>query len=51
MKQTNKLGSILGGSIGTLVEWYDWYAYSAFALYFSKSFFPNARATEKMLNT
>ena len=36
----SKLGSILGGSIGNLVEWYDWYAYSAFTLYFAGAFFP-----------
>jgi MHS family alpha-ketoglutarate permease-like MFS transporter len=28
------------GSIGNLVEWYDFYAYTAFALYFAGSFFP-----------
>jgi MFS transporter, MHS family, alpha-ketoglutarate permease len=32
--------SILGGTLGNLVEWYDWFVYSAFALYFSASFFP-----------
>jgi len=29
------------GSAGNLVEWYDFYAYAAFALYFAPSFFPN----------
>jgi len=28
------------GSIGNLVEWYDFYAYAAFALYFAHQFFP-----------
>ncbi|ESQ84754.1 MFS transporter [Asticcacaulis sp. AC466] len=51
MKQGGKLGSILGGSIGNLVEWYDWYAYSAFTLYFSKAFFPNSSPTAQLLNT
>ena len=37
-----RLKSIVGGSVGNLVEWYDWYVYSAFALYFAKSFFPPA---------
>ncbi|MGE3333578.1 MAG: MFS transporter, partial [Rhodospirillaceae bacterium] len=32
---------ILIGSAGNLVEWYDFYAYAAFALYFAPSFFPN----------
>lgn len=43
--------AILGGSVGNLVEWYDWYAYSAFALYFSASFFPSGDATAQLLNT
>ena len=43
--------AIIGGSIGNLVEWYDWYAYAAFALYFSASFFPTGDATAQLLNT
>ena len=35
-----KLKAIFIGSIGNLVEWYDFYAYTAFALYFADSFFP-----------
>lgn len=46
-----RLKAIIGGSIGNLVEWYDWYAYSAFALYFSASFFPADNATAQLLNT
>jgi len=46
-----RLRSIVGGSIGNLVEWYDWYAYSAFALYFSSSFFPKGDETAQLLNT
>jgi len=46
-----RLKSIIGGSIGNLVEWYDWYAYSAFALYFSASFFPEQDTTAQLLNT
>jgi len=37
--------------VGNLVEWYDWYAYSAFALYFSGSFFPRGDETAQLLNT
>ena len=29
------LKNIVGGSAGNLVEWFDWYVYSAFALYFA----------------
>jgi MHS family alpha-ketoglutarate permease-like MFS transporter len=45
------LKAIIGGSVGNLVEWYDWYAYSAFALYFSGSFFPKDNPTAQLLNT
>jgi len=45
-----RLRSIVGGSIGNLVEWYDWYAYSAFSLYFAKAFFPPADQTVQLLN-
>lgn len=47
----SRLKAIFGGSIGNLVEWYDWYAYSAFAIYFSASFFPKDNATVQLLNT
>lgn len=46
-----RLKAIFGGSIGNLVEWYDWYSYSAFALYFSASFFPEGNKTAQLLNT
>ena len=46
-----RIRSILGGSLGNLVEWYDWFVYSAFALYFAKSFFPEGDATAQLLNT
>jgi MHS family alpha-ketoglutarate permease-like MFS transporter len=46
----SRLRSIIGGSIGNLVEWYDWYAYSAFSLYFSAAFFPPADPTVQLLN-
>src|SRR4051812_30663457 len=46
----HRLKSIIGGSIGNLVEWYDWYAYSAFSLYFAKVFFPPASQTAQLLN-
>jgi MHS family alpha-ketoglutarate permease-like MFS transporter len=46
-----RLKDIIGGSIGNLVEWYDWYAYSAFSMYFSASFFPDQDPTAQLLNT
>jgi MFS transporter, MHS family, alpha-ketoglutarate permease len=44
-----RIKAILAGSSGNLVEWYDFYAYSAFALYFSKSFFPSGDQTAQLL--
>ncbi|WP_411289168.1 MFS transporter [Phenylobacterium sp.] len=41
--------AILGGSAGNLVEWYDWFAYSAFALYFAPHFFPEGDQTAQLL--
>lgn len=46
-----RIQSILGGSVGNLVEWYDWYAYAAFSIYFAKHFFPNSNPTAQLLNT
>ncbi len=47
----NKLRSIVGGSLGNLVEWYDWYAYSAFSVYFATHFFPAGDRTAQLLST
>lgn len=47
----HRLRSIFGGSIGNLVEWYDWYVYSAFSLYFADAFFPKINQTAQLLNT
>jgi MFS transporter, MHS family, alpha-ketoglutarate permease len=41
--------SILAGSAGNLVEWYDWYVYSAFSLYFAPVFFPSGDRTAELL--
>lgn len=35
-----RLKAIFIGSVGNLVEWYDFYAYAAFSLYFAHNFFP-----------
>lgn len=45
-----RLQAIFGGSIGNLVEWYDWYAYAAFSLYFASTFFPAGDQTAQLLN-
>ncbi len=46
-----RLRAITTGSIGNLVEWYDWYAYSAAALYFAPVFFPKGDQTAQLLQT
>src|SRR5712664_1755420 len=45
-----RIKAIFIGSIGNLVEWYDFYAYSAFALYFASSFFPGHDPVVQQLN-
>lgn len=43
--------AILGGSAGNLVEWYDWFVYSFFAVYFSNHFFPGGDDVVNLLKT
>ncbi|WP_431929664.1 MFS transporter [Nonomuraea jabiensis] len=43
--------AVIGGSVGNLVEWYDWFVYTSFAVYFAASFFPEGDNTAKLLNT
>lgn len=47
----NRIKSIIGGSLGNLVEWYDWYIYSFFSLYFAATFFPKGNQTVQLLST
>ncbi len=44
-----RLKSIFGGSIGNLIEWYDFYVYNAFALYFAKFFSNSTDPTAQFL--
>jgi MFS transporter, MHS family, alpha-ketoglutarate permease len=46
-----RLRAILGGSAGNLVEWYDWFAYSAFSIYFASIFFPAGDSTAQLMKT
>ncbi len=46
----SRIGSIFGGSIGNLIEWFDFYIYNFFALYFAKAFFPGKDPTVQLLN-
>ncbi|WP_293880752.1 MFS transporter [Sphingomonas sp.] len=47
---SKRLKSIVGGSAGNLVEWYDWYTYSVLTIYFAPSFFPESEPTAQLLN-
>ena len=49
-QRKHRLRNIIGGSAGNLVEWYDWYVYSAFALYFAPVFFPKGDQTAQLLS-
>ena len=51
MRRPAPLRSILGGAAGNLVEWFDWYVYSAFSLYFAKGFFPGQDQVAQFLAT
>ena len=51
--KTDKAGgvrAILIASAGNLVEWYDFYVYSAFSLYFADAFFPGDDPVAQMLS-
>jgi MHS family alpha-ketoglutarate permease-like MFS transporter len=45
-----RVKAIFIGSVGNLIEWYDFYAYAAFALYFAQAFFPNSDPVVQQLN-
>jgi MHS family alpha-ketoglutarate permease-like MFS transporter len=46
-----RLRAVFGGSVGNLIEWYDWYTYSACSIYFAPLFFPNDDPTTQLLNS
>jgi len=45
----NRLKSIFAGSVGNLIEWYDFYVYNSFAIYFANSFSKSADPTVQFL--
>jgi MHS family alpha-ketoglutarate permease-like MFS transporter len=45
-----RLKAIFVGSLGNLIEWYDFYTYTAFALYFANAFFPGNDPVLQQLN-
>ncbi|RFD20697.1 MFS transporter [Komagataeibacter melaceti] len=46
-----RIRSIIAGSAGNLIEYYDWYVYAAFSMYFAHSFFPPGNATTELLRS
>lgn len=47
----SRIRAVFAGSAGNLVEWFDWYTYSAAALYFAPVFFPEGNQTAQLLQT
>ncbi len=47
---SKRLLNIFSGSVGNLVEYFDWAIYAAFALYFAPAFFPASDQTAQLLN-
>ncbi|WP_037070215.1 MFS transporter [Pseudonocardia acaciae] len=45
------ISNVVKGSIGNLIEWYDWYAYTAFSVYFAATFFPKGDTTAQWLDS
>ena len=43
--------AVIGGSVGNMIEWYDWFVYSTFSVYFASAFFPEGNPTAQLLNT
>ena len=50
LDRAHRMRDIVVGSLGNLVEWYDFYAYTAFSLYFGPAFFPNSDPVAQQLN-
>ncbi len=46
-----RLKAIVVGSLGNLVEYYDFYVYAAFSLYFAPAFFPKSDEIAQMLSS
>ena len=47
----HRIFAILIASSGNLVEWFDFYVYSACSLYFAAAFFPHGDQTTQFMNT
>jgi MHS family proline/betaine transporter-like MFS transporter len=51
-QEKSKLWFVIGASsVGTLIEWYDFYLFGSLAVILSEQFFPNANPTAAFLST
>src|SRR5919112_6326866 len=52
MNNTKGIWKVIGASsVGTLIEWYDFYIFGSLALIISEKFFPSANPTASFLAT
>ena len=51
MNTVQRIRGIIAGSAGNLLEYYDWYVYSSFAIYFAHAFFPHGDQTAELLKS
>lgn len=49
VRSSSRIKAVVGGSIGNLIEWYDWYVYTSFSIYFASVFFPAGDQTTRFL--
>ena len=50
--ETKNIGFVIGASsVGTLIEWYDFYIFGMLATIISKQFFPEDSGTSALLST
>ena len=45
-----RIRAIVTGSVGNLIEWFDFYIYAFTAIYFAAAFFPKGDTTAQLLN-
>ena len=48
-KQTTVVGNILRGSLGNMVEWFDFYSFTVFGTYFAHAFFASGKEDADLL--
>jgi len=52
MKETNKISKIIAASsVGTMIEWYDFYIFGMLSITISAEFFPKGNPTAALLST